>query len=267
MQAAGGQPQTRLRVATLNLWGWFGDWPVRRARLGRHWSAVDADVLFVQEASTRGQHDQIAETAELLGYEHVVRGACQSDKLGSEGLAILSRLELEGPRVVDLPASRPSRCLLVSSVRVGGLPVEVATSHTSVRPADLRARQLDRILGLEATPLVVGGDFNAGPDVVTPIADRHGLLDPLADEDRPTWPVSRRQFIAAWTVVTGEAPPFRIRADRIDYLLHRGLVATSAGVCPIGDPPDGYASDHAAVWADYAVDGHGAAARPPATGA
>ena len=138
MQAAGGQSQARLRVATLNLWGWFGDWPARRARLARHWHGIDTDVLFVQEASTRGQHDQIAETAELLGYEHVVRGACQSDKLGSEGLAILSRLALEGPRVVDLPASRPTRCLLVATVRAGGAPVELATSHTSVRPADLR---------------------------------------------------------------------------------------------------------------------------------
>ena len=253
MQAAGGQSQARLRVATLNLWGWFGDWPARRARLARHWHGIDTDVLFVQEAATRGRHDQIAETAELLGYEHVVRGACQSDKLGSEGLAILSRLALEGPRVVDLPASRPTRCLLVATVRAGGAPVELATSHTSVRPANLRARQLDRILGLEATPLVVGGDFNAGPDVVGPIAARHGLIDPLADHDQPTWPVSRRQFIAAWTVVTGEAPLFRIRPGRIDYLLHRGLVATAAGVCPIGEPPDGYASDHAAVWAEYAV--------------
>lgn len=259
MQAAGGQLQARLRVATLNLWGWFGDWPARRARLARHWGGVDTDVLFVQEASTRGEHDQITETAETLGYPYAVRGACHSDKLGSEGLAILSRLELAGPRVVDLPASRPSRCLLVASVHVDGVSVELATSHASVRPADLRERQLDRILGLEASPLVVGGDFNAGPDVVAPLADRHGLIDPLADEDQPTWPVSRRQFIAAWTVVTGEAPLFRIRPDRIDYLLHRGLVATAAGVRPLGEPPDRYASDHAAVWAEYALGASGGA--------
>ncbi len=242
-----------LRVATLNLWGWFGDWPARRRRLASHWHRIDADVLLVQEASVAGREDQIAETATALGYPHCVRGACHSDKLGSEGLAILSRCELSGPRVVDLPTSSPSRCLLVATVGVNGTVVEIATSHTVVRPADLRARQLERILGLEASPLVVGGDFNAPPDVVGPMAARFGLADPLAGDERVTWPVSRRQFIAAWTHRTGEAPLFRIRPARMDYVLHRGLVACDAGICPIGEPPDGYASDHAAVWADYVI--------------
>ena len=245
----GSRPQ--LRVATLNLWGWFGDWPARRRRLERHWERVDADVLFVQEASTTGSEDQIADTADALGYPHVVRGACQSDKLGTEGLAVMSRLPLLGPRVVDLPASRPARCLLVASVEVDGTPIELATSHTVVRPAGLRELQLDRILGLEATPLIVGGDFNAGPEVVAPIVARHGLVDPLDGSGAVTWPISRRQFIAAWTVMSGEPPLFRIVPGRIDYLLHRGLVALDSGVCAIGEPPDAYASDHAAVWTDY----------------
>jgi endonuclease/exonuclease/phosphatase family metal-dependent hydrolase len=240
-----------LRVATLNLWGWFGDWPARLRRLERDWPRLDPDVLLVQEASTTPRQDQIADTAEALGYGHVVQGACHSDKLGTEGLAIMSRLPLLGPRVVDLPASRPARCLLVASVEVGGVAIELATSHTVVRPTDLRERQLDRILGLEATPLVVGGDFNAGPGVVGPLATRHGLTDPLDGSGAITWPISRRQFIAAWTVMSGEAPLFRIVPGRIDYLLHRGLVALDAGVCSIGDPPDAYASDHAAVWTDY----------------
>jgi endonuclease/exonuclease/phosphatase family metal-dependent hydrolase len=246
---AGSRP--RLRVATLNLWGWFGDWPARRQRLERDWGNVDADVLFVQEASTAGNEDQIVDTAETLGYPHVVRGACQSDKLGTEGLAVLSRFPLLGPRVVDLPASRPARCLLVASVELDGTTIEVATSHTVVRPVDLRARQLERILGLEATPLIVGGDFNAGPEVVAPIAAHYGLVDPLDGSGAVTWPVSRRQFIAAWTVMSGEAPLFRIVPGRIDFLLHRGLVALDAGVCAIGEPPDAYASDHAVVWTDY----------------
>jgi endonuclease/exonuclease/phosphatase family metal-dependent hydrolase len=252
-RAAPGDERPSLRVATLNLWGWFGDWPVRRRRLARHWHEVNADVLFVQEASTSGRADQIADTAEMLGYPHLVRGACQSDKMGTEGLAILSRRPLLGPRVVDLPASQPSRCLLVTSVNVEGRAVELATSHTAVRPNDLRARQLERVLGLEATPLVVGGDFNATPDVVQPIAARHGLVDPLDGSDAVTWPASRRQFIAAWTVMTGEPPLFRVVPGRIDYLLHRGLTACDAGVCPVGEPPDGYASDHAAVWVDYRI--------------
>ena len=242
-----------LRVATLNLWGWFGDWPARLRRLERHWPRLDPDVLLVQEASTTPSKDQIADTAQALGYPHVVQGACHSDKLGTEGLAIMSRRPLLGPRVVDLPTSRPSRCLLVASVEVEDAAVELATSHTVVRPAHLRERQLDRILGLAATPLVVGGDFNAGPEVVGPLAARHALVDPLDGSGAITWPISRRQFIAAWTVMSGEAPLFRIVPGRIDYLLHRGLVALDSGVCAIGEPPDAYASDHAAVWTDYRV--------------
>ena len=141
------------------------------------------------------------------------RGACQSDKLGSEGLAILSRLAARGP-ARRRPAGQPPRraaCSWRPCASAGCRSSSPRATPRCARPTCGRASSTAssgsrrRRSSSAATSTPVRTSSRPSPPGTS-------CIDPLADDDQPTWPVSRRQFIAAWTVVTGEAPPFRIRA-------------------------------------------------------
>ncbi len=244
-----------LRVATLNLWGWFGDWPRRLHALTAAWPAVDADVLLIQEGCIQRGQDQVAQTAEVLGYPHTARGVAAPGPPGTEDVetvALLSRPPLEDVRVTVLPPSDPPRSLVAATVEWHGTSVTVATSHTVFRPPETCAAQIDAMCSVAGAPLVLGGDFNATPDVVVPMAAAHGLSDALAGAPTPTWPVCPEQFSRGWTERTGAAPTFSLTPRRLDYLVARGLEPVARGVFPVRADDDAlYASDHAAVWADF----------------
>ncbi len=246
-----------LRVATLNLWGWFGDWPRRLEALRAAWPTVDADVLLIQEGCIQRGVDQVAQTAEALGYPHTARGVAAPGPPGTEDVetvALLARPALEDVRVTVLPPSNPPRSLVAARLAWDGHEVTVASTHTVFRPPDVCAAQIDAICSVDGAPLVVGGDFNATPDVVTPIAGRHGLADSLDGAATATWPVCPEQFTEGWTERTGAPPSFSLAPRRLDYLDSRVVEVVSAGVFPVRDDAlPVYASDHAAVWADVVV--------------
>lgn len=248
-----------MRVATLNVWGLFGDWPSRRYLLSERWGAVDADVLLLQEVCSGPGVDQAAELGEALGYAHVERAVGHRDGDVSEGVAILSRLPLAHPRVAPLPAGDPPRVVLTADV-VDGVPMRVAVTHTVVRPRAALSAQLRALGSLPGRPLVLGGDLNAGPERVHQAMRRRGLVD-LVPAGGVTWPVvPPGRWARSWQRVTGSMPAFPLTRRRIDFLLGRGVVARTAGITTIGDEESGYASDHAVVWADVAL---GSSARPP----
>ena len=226
-----------MRIATLNLWGWFGDWPARRERLRRAWDDVAADVLLVQEAAVTEGRDQVAETAEALGYAHVARAGCHHGLMGSEGLGLLAHEPLEASGVVELPASVPSRCVLTATLCSG---VQIATGHVVVGPQELRNSQIDAILAMLRGPAVVGGDFNADPHEVHDLAAAYGFADTLDGAGVPTWPTSHDQFARAWEERLGAPPAFPIEPRRVDYVLTRGVEVVRSGVRPLGDAPDRY---------------------------
>ena len=248
-----------LRVATLNLWGWFGDWPRRLETLTAAWPAVDADVLLIQEGCIQAGRDQVAQAAEALGYPHTARGVAAPGPPGTEDVetvAVLSRPALEDVRVTVLPPSDPPRSLVAATIDWRGTPVTVATSHTVFRPAETCHAQIDAMCSVEGTPLILGGDFNATPDVVVPVASTHGLDDALAGAPTATWPVCPDQFSRGWTDRTGAPPHFSLAPRRLDYLVSRDATVVDGGVFPVRDNGGAlYASDHAAVWADFRVGG------------
>jgi endonuclease/exonuclease/phosphatase family metal-dependent hydrolase len=243
-----------LRVATLNLWGRFGDWPRRLATLVATWPRVDADVLLVQEAWTTPTLDQVQVTAEALGYPHTSRGAPSTDWRGGpdvETVAILSRVPLRDPDVTVLPASEPLRSRVTVTLDHPRRPLTVACGHTVFTPTALCHAQVRALCDLGSAPLVLGGDLNTRPAEVLPIAAEHGLADTLGGDEAPTWPVDAATFRHGWIAQVGEEPRFSLAPRRLDYILTRGLETVGAGVDPLRDPRSGApASDHAAVWAD-----------------
>lgn len=235
-----------MRVATLNLWGRFADWPARRDVLVAHWPDPPPDVVMLQEVVCDEHGDQAEELAEALGYDRVEQIEGHRHAGGREGLAMLARVPLEDVRAIDLPASQPDRRLLAATVDLGR-PVHLLCAHTVAVPDDVRMRQILAILHRQEEPVVIGADLNEVPAVIKPLLG--DLTDCLDGDPSPTWPMCPRTFGAAWEALQGRAPHFSLEPRRLDYLLARSLEVVDSGVHPLGDGNGQFASDHALVWA------------------
>jgi endonuclease/exonuclease/phosphatase family metal-dependent hydrolase len=247
-------PPDELTVATLNVWGRWADWPVRREALRTCFPARRPDVLLLQEVRHDDHGDQAAEIAALLGYEHHVTVEGHRNDDGGEGLALLGRHPLEGVHAETLPASEPARRSLVAQVACTRGPVTVVCGHTVAVPAEVRRIQVRALLGRrEDGPVVLGADLNETPEAVAPALEETGWRDALDGDAAPTWPMNPRTFGTAWESVIGRAPEFSLERRRLDYLLSRGLDVLAAGVEELACDGGPHASDHALVWARYAI--------------
>ncbi len=259
---------TRLRVATWNVWGRFGPWQDRQPAIAETLRGLDADVVALQEVwdvqEGAGQAEALAET---LGYEHVFVAGFDARE-ASFGNAILSRWPIATSDTRALPTTPSTdefRVALKAEVEGPRGRFEVYTTHLNwrydeshVRQAQVRA--LAEFVGESkgrTFPPIVCGDFNAEPD-----SDEIRMLT-----GRASVPVERLVFVDAWDVAGHGAGftwsndnPFAARdleADRrIDYVLVGWRKASGAGhvvdarVAAI-DPIDGvYPSDHYAVVAE-----------------
>jgi endonuclease/exonuclease/phosphatase family metal-dependent hydrolase len=241
-----------LRIATLNLWGRFADWPRRRALLGRELPALDVDVYFLQEVVCGdGRGDQLDELSHLLGHAWTSRVIAENrpHETEDEGVAILSRLPLHACAVWPLPPSHPPRHRLEASIEWNDRPVRLMTLHAAMSAHEGRDEQIAALAGLTADPVVLGSDLNAPPAVVQPLLGG-SFADTLDWDDRPTWPVDADEFVRAWEEKLGEKPTGEPDARRLDYLLYRGLEIAASGTVGIRDSDGRSASDHRLVWAD-----------------
>ena len=95
--------QTRVRVATWNLWGRYGPWEARMPVITENLRAIDADILGlteVWEGDTRSQADELA-TA--LGYTKPVYAPNLERDGARSGNAVLSRWPITRHEVRVLP--------------------------------------------------------------------------------------------------------------------------------------------------------------------
>jgi endonuclease/exonuclease/phosphatase family metal-dependent hydrolase len=246
----------RLRVATLNLWGRFAEWPRRRALLEEQLPPLEVDVYFLQEVVCGGGGgDQLAELADSLGYAWTVRVVAENrpHETEDEGVAILSSLPLHTTAVWPLPPSHPPRHRLETSVDRQQQSLRLMTLHAAVSNDDGRDAQIAALADLGAAPLVLGADLNAPPWVVRPRLEG-ALVDTLDWDEQPTWPVNAEEWAQAWKQKLGERPSRDAEPRRLDYLLCRGVGVAASGTVTLGDATRS-ASDHRLVWADIDVAG------------
>jgi endonuclease/exonuclease/phosphatase family metal-dependent hydrolase len=259
---------TRLRVATWNVWWRFGPWEERQPAIAAALHRLDADVIALQEVwdvdDGPGQPETLADS---LGYEHVF-AAGFDDGEASFGNAVLSRWPIAASETRALPTTPSTDEFRVAlKVDVDGPrgPFEVYTTHLNWRYDESHVRQAQvRALAEfvaeskgRTYPPIVCGDFNAEPD-----SDEIRMLT-----GRAAVPVKRLVFVDAWDVA-GDGPgytwsndnPFAARdleaERRIDYVLVGWRKARGSGhvvgaqVAAI-NPVDGiYPSDHYAVVAE-----------------
>ena len=246
-------PPETIRLATFNVH--LGADPEAIARaIAACPDTAAADLLLVQEIESHPHEgaSRAARLAAALGAGHVYAPA-RPEGDGSHGLAIVSRLPLEGIEVMELPAAdlggrSRRRIALAADVMLAGGPLRVVNVHL-----DTRIGITDRILQLRPAlqghpdPVVVAGDMNANPylwvEGTLPVPPYDAVADtdqaPLLDDylralgfDTPTAPLGP----------TFEAGPVQVRLDAI---YPRGPTPLAAAVDRCVE-----VSDHWPLWLD-----------------
>lgn len=164
-----------LRVATWNLWWRNGDWIARRPAIVRALSELQADIVGLQEVSSR-EPDQLAWLRDELGY-HVVASPDGDDDRHALVNAVASRWPIAEAawEYLDVGDMAPHRTVLRATVDTPLAPIDVYCTHLShgFDQSGLRRRQLDEIAALvdrarrdprASYPPILLGDLNAVPD-------------------------------------------------------------------------------------------------------
>ncbi len=266
-----------LRVATVNILNDLSRWDERRPLLVAGLASASPDLIAFQEVTDPlGNSTAHRLASELGGYSvHVA----PMTGLGRrwEGVAVLSRLPVEGYEVLDLRTQH--RVAQSLRVRVGGRPVAFINGHYYWLPGfhAARVRQVGRVLAhlksLEpGTAVVACGDFNGtprSPEIAlmrTTLASaheaRHGrepeftCMTPLTSGK---WP--RRALTSAVLRLFANNPGGSWR-DTLDYIfVSPNVRVVECGVFldhPSPDDPTLYASDHLGIAATLEI--------PPAEG-
>ena len=95
--------QTRVRVATWNLWGRYGPWEARMPVITENLRAIDADILGLTEVWEDDTRSQADELAAALGYTEPVYAPNLERDGARSGNAVLSRWPITRHEVRVLP--------------------------------------------------------------------------------------------------------------------------------------------------------------------
>jgi len=276
-----------VRIATLNaglLRLQLGRWtlfePVPRvneriAGLARLLGALDVDVLAMQEVFVRGARTRLVD--QLCATFPNAAFADSSSWVGN-GLVTLSRHPIEDSEFQrfdhDFMMVRPFATfgLLRTRVRLpDGPPLQLFNTHLTAGPfgdpergrvermRDRQIRQLLDAADAQAAPVVLTGDFNAGPDVSTDNYRRFaaaGFVDAFDQAENHGSPLR-----ATWTpenALTHTGPHSSSPPQRIDHVFVRGAADPAASCVTIADAVDRAGaplSDHRLVVADLRLPG------------
>jgi endonuclease/exonuclease/phosphatase family metal-dependent hydrolase len=250
----------RLKIMTLNLWGYHGNWETRRDRLIATMQSEELDVVLLQEVAERGWRiNQAVELASMTGYAlmYVPSQLFFPWPTVATGLAILSRFPMTSPVATELVAASgvlpvgayERRIAQRVELALDSMSVILYNTHFPLRAEDrmLAARRLAALVAQEeAVLVVVGGDFNARPTE----ASLQLLQGTLPGE------TMHGSLTDAWTTAGIGAPETYSTENpraRIDYILYQSepsIIVQETRV--IGHHPQEM-SDHAGVVATFSI--------------
>ena len=166
--------ETTLRVVTWNVWGRYGRWQERQTAIEEALVDVGADIVCLVESWSRGETTQAELVARRLGMEHhAFVGDWQQEDWVS-GIGLLSRWPLsisDRRQLRGADGSGVGEVLVAAVDGARGLiqffAVMLDYPLDASRVRQEQVRQLVQLIA-ETTrrrhPVVVCGDFNAGPD-------------------------------------------------------------------------------------------------------
>jgi endonuclease/exonuclease/phosphatase family metal-dependent hydrolase len=267
--------ETRVRIATWNLWARYGPWEARAPAIEATLRAVDADIVGLQEVWDDGSRNQARELADALGYVGSVWAPNLTFPDGVQaGNAVISRWPIARGKVRKLPREGAGaqddegeeRIAVLAEVDGPRGAIQVFCAHFSWRDdhSGVRREQARALCAFvretrpRTFPAVVVGDLNSEPT-----SDEIRSLTGLA-----AVPVPGVVFRDTWRVVNGDAAGYTVSNDnpfdaanlfldqRIDYVLagvpKMGGVGHARSCRVFGDQPiDGmWPSDHYGVVAE-----------------
>jgi endonuclease/exonuclease/phosphatase family metal-dependent hydrolase len=165
-----------LRVATLNVWDRYGDWPARRAVLTAGFNALEPDVVALQETVVTPGGDQVAEILDD-GYHVAHQHARTAEGMG---ISVASRWPIRRVHEVDLHVTQRTtestfpctaliaeidapdpigHLLFVNHFPNPGLDFELERELQAVTTA----RFIERLAADRHGQVVLVGDFDADP--------------------------------------------------------------------------------------------------------
>ncbi|MEE9427943.1 MAG: endonuclease/exonuclease/phosphatase family protein [Paracoccaceae bacterium] len=200
--------ETRLRVATWNLWWQFGPWQDRAPAIIATLKEIDADIIALQEVWDDGDNNFAAQLAAELGYHHIYAPGARPNGIHL-GNAILSRWPISKHEIIALyddPKAPELRVAIHTEIDGPRGKLPVFCTHLNWRQQDSHIRQkqvaeLAKFIDDKGTgkyPPILCGDFNA---------------DPQAKEIRmltgqTSVPVKNLVFHDAWSFVHPTEPGF-----------------------------------------------------------
>jgi len=250
----------RLKVMTLNLWGFRGDWAARRDRLLLFLQNEEIDVLFLQEVEQRPWRiHQAEEIAYLTGYGMTFAPAHRFFPWPSvsNGLAILSRYPMSNQFVREIspsagmlvPGAGERRVAHRIELTLDSLSVVLYNTHFPLDPQARVQAALhlwEQVAQEEAVLVIVGGDFNA-PPTEKAIAFLQGKIDIEG---------KRSELVDAWHTA-GIGPPETFPSAepraRIDYLFYQAEPSVVVQEVRVVGRRPVEMSDHAAVIATFSI--------------
>ncbi len=260
---------TRARVVTWNVWANSGPWELRYARIEQLLRGMDADIVGMQEVFRAVGYEPVAEIAQKLGLTYTPCIEWFEPAQLESGTAVLSRWPVSDTGSLKLAGFDGGDGGLVQFARVDGPrgQIDVFVVMLDWRPdlSHVRQAQVRELAayvndtGSPAHPVLILGDFNAGPDSdeMRMLVGQSQTAAPglvfydaweVASEGGPGHTFSRRNRHAAAALL-----PDR----RIDYVLSAWPRARGAGH-PVRCEVLGTAgldgvdpSDHFAVMAEF----------------
>lgn len=249
-----------LRAVTYNIHSGIGmDGRLDLDRIADLLERTGADLIGLQEVDRHRREstdyeDQIGRLAAALDVESAYGAALTAPKTMESdgepreyGIAVLSRFPILDHVVYGLPHGPDAerRVLLETRVDVEGTPVTFATTHFGLS-ADDRRRQAEAIVERSdaiATPRLLVGDINAGPDS-SPL---EVLTQRFRDVGRATGIGTDPTFPSPYVQPAPDGPHLEVYEPdrRLDYVL------ADSDFDPIdAKVVESLASDHSAVVAD-----------------
>jgi endonuclease/exonuclease/phosphatase family metal-dependent hydrolase len=266
--------ETRVRIATWNLWGRYGPWAERMQPIEETMRETGADIWALQEVWEDDERNQARELAAALGYDHVVFAFNLERDGVFAGNAIVSRWPIRTHEVRALPRiagearddEGEERLVVFAEIDGPRGPIQVYCAHLSWRDdhSAIRQAQVAEICRLvrekrpRSFPAVLCGDLNADPT-----SDELRMLTGQSAVPVPGV-MFRDAWLAAGNTTSGatasNANPFNAAAldrdRRIDFVLvgtpKLGGVGHTVAARVAGDHPVAamWPSDHLAVVAE-----------------
>ncbi len=244
----------RLKVLTLNIWGFYGNWERRRKLIADLVSSERPDIVGLQEVcdwrkfNEEGDH-QAMQLARLTGYPFVHFQPAHRLPEKMLGQAVLSLHpivavnSLPFPRDRNDPHDTEDRVFVWTQVALWDDKVEFCVTHLSLSRVarDRSVRKFSEWLRQRSdAPKILVGDLNDTPDSPP--------LGFLLSEAKPP-------FADAWQIVHGSDAGFTFPShapkERIDYVLFTPPGAFFLDeIRLIGTTPDtdgNYPSDHLGI--------------------